>query len=341
MGKYTNSLNNDLIKQHPDYKRLMLQTYLTAPEWRNVEMAEELGEFIQKGNAFYQYPYFKQVATFWRIFAESYRVAKQHHTHRELLTSEYMVMDLFIGVFTTVGFVGLGALSSCLFLLMKKQNQSALQTHVGKLVSDYAEFIHQIPFYNFPYMSKVKPLWRAFYDTPGKSFADYVTFTTAVGQLIARALVSKPIAWWYNQPQNQAAGKIHLLVKGKVTATKLQQIDKEIKLVKSFKKEPNKKNQPQYAHITIPRYEAFAKVINQLVESKIRIKKIASQECIQFKVQETGTELPLGKYRTLYSYQNHVDNKKTHMLDVPVGQLDKTVKSLKEDGLTLKLMHDF
>jgi hypothetical protein len=341
MGKYTNSINGDLIKQHPDYKRLMMQTYLTTPEWRNVEMAEELGEFVQKGNAFYRYPYFKQLTTFWRVFAESYRVAKLHHTHRELLTSEYMVMNLFIGVFTTVGFVGLGTLSSFLFL-MKKQNHSHLQTHVGKLVSEYAEFIHKIPFYNFSYMSKVKPLWRAFYDTRHKSLTDYITFTTTFCQLIARAVVSKPIAWWYNQPQNQAADKIHLLVKGNVTSKQLQEIDKDIKLAKSFKKDTKNKTQPQYAHITLPRYEAFAKVINQFVAQNISVKKIASQECIQFKVQENGsTSFPLGKYRTLYSYQNHIDKKKTHMLDVPVRQLNKTVKSLKEDGLTIKFMHDF
>lgn len=341
MGKYTNSLNNDLIKQHPDYKRLMMQTYLTAPEWRNVEMAEELGEFIQKGNAFYQYPYFKQVATFWRIFAESYRVAKLHHTHKELLTSEYMLMNLFIGVFTTVGFVGLGTLSSLLFLVMKKQNHSTFQTHVGKLVSEYAEFIHKIPFYNFSYMSKVKPLWQAFKVTRSKSLADYVTFLTTFCQLCARAAVSKPIAWWYNQPQNQAADKIHLLVKGDITAKKLQQIDKEITLVKTFEKDPKNTKQSPYVHITIPRYEAFAKVMNQLADNDIKVKKIASQECIQFKVKENGSSLPLGKYRTLYSYQNHLDNNKTHMLDVQVGQLNQTVKSLKEDDLTLKLMHDF
>lgn len=340
MGTYTNHLNNDLKKKHNGYERQMLQTFLTAPEWRNVEMAQEFGRFLQQGNAFYQFPFFKQIGTFWRVFAKSYGAAKQYHTHRTLLASEYMLMNVFIGMFTTVGFAGLGLLSSGLALVLKKKNESHLQQHVGGLVTDYATFIHKIPFYHYDYKAKIKPLYQAFKQTPNKSLADYVTFATAICQLVARAMVSKPIAWWYSQPQNAAAESIHILVKTVYDKDTLEKIDSEIKVLDI--QEKVKGNQKKYyAHMTVPRYEAFAKVIEKLNNANVSIRKIAGQESIQCKVVCNEKSLQaLKQDQVLYSYQNHIDEQRFVMLNVKAKELDQTVHPQNKD-IKLKLMHDF
>ena len=46
MGKYTEQLNKELKAQQPNsYTRPQLQSYMTAPEWRNVEISEHLVSF--------------------------------------------------------------------------------------------------------------------------------------------------------------------------------------------------------------------------------------------------------------------------------------------------------
>lgn len=340
MGNLTNRFNNELKKKHEGYERQMFQTFLTAPEWRNVEMAEEFGRFLQQGNAFYQFPFFKQVGTFWRVFAKSYGVAKQHHSHTTLLTSEYMLMNAFIGMFTTVGFVGLGLLSSGLALVLKRKNESYLQQHVGFLVTDYANFIHKIPFYHYDYKGKIKPLYEAFKQTKNKSLTDYVTFATAICQLMARGIVSKPIAWWYSKPQNVAADRIHILVKSTHDKAALEKIDSEIKVLEV--QEKVKKNvKSHYAHMTVPRYEAFATVVEKLISHDVAIRKIAGQESIQCKVvceAKSLSELP--QDHVLYSYQNHVDEQRFVMLNMKANDLNQIVHP-KDNGFKLKLMHDF
>lgn len=340
MGKFTEQFNENLKKSQKGYERALLQTYFTAAEWRNVEMSEELGKFLGKGNAFYRFPFFKQIVTFWSVFRHSYQAAKRHHSHRELWFSEYMVMNIFIGISTTLGFAALGALSLLLYPFMRAKNDTMFQKHVAEMVDDYAKFIHTIPFYNYPYLKKFNPMWQAFKNSPDRSLADYVSFFTATIEILARSALSAPVAWWYNQPQNQAAERIHLLVKTQ-DSDKLKNIDPAIEMIE----EPQVNNQSlkkyHYAHITVPRYEAFATAVNQLIESDIKIQKIAGQDRIQFKVLAKEESFVKSNSHLLYTYNNHLNKKHFMMVDVPTRQLHSTVKLFEENDVKIKLMHDF
>lgn len=342
MGHFTNSWNARLKNQHSGYERLLLQTFMTAPEWRNVEMAEEFGAFLRNGHPFYRYPYFKQIATFWKVLAKSYQAAKKHQSHKTILTSEYMLMSLFIGSFTTLSFMGLGLFSLLLSPVMKNRNASHFQNKVGKLVQNYGQFIHRVPFYNYAYGSKIKPIYQAFARSPHKTVADFITFITVLCQLLTRMLIAKPIAWWYNQPQNQEDNKIHLIVKSKLTQAQLKKIDPAIKVKQSLTKRNDRQRRAHYTHITLPRYEAFTDMVKKLVKRNVQIKKIASQDRIQFKILTDQRSLPSQqRAQMLYSYQNQLDSKQTVLLAVKTKRISETVKSLDKEKIKIKYMHDF
>lgn len=336
MGKFTEKFNEELKESQKGYERALLQTYFTAPEWRNVEMSEELGKFLSKGNAFYRFPFFKQIITFWSVFHHSYQAAKKYHTHRELWLSEYMVMNIFIGVSTTLGFAALGALSLLLSPFMQAKNETLFQKHVAEMVNDYAKFIHTVPFYNYPYGEKFNPMWQAFKNSQNRSLTDYATFFTATMEILVRSVLSAPVAWWYNQPQNQAAERIHLLVKTQDVDT-LKNMDPTIEIIGK----PQLNNQHHYAHITVPRYEAFSIAVNQLIENNIKIQKIAGQDRIQFKVLAKEQDFVKSNSDLLYTYNNHLNKKHFMMVDVPTRQLHSTVKLFEENNVNIKLMHDF
>lgn len=94
-------------QQYPDYSRDQVQTYLTTPEWNNVDAAQHYGEYINTV-PFYEFPYMAHVKTFWKTFFNSWScAAKEKGGNVKLLLSpsvllNYMPMNIFIGCFMTV-----------------------------------------------------------------------------------------------------------------------------------------------------------------------------------------------------------------------------------------------
>lgn len=343
MGKYTNKLNAKLKKAHSDYERKLVRTYFTAPEYRNVEMAEEIGKFIHQGKAFHQFPYFKQIATFWQVFYRSYSATRKHHTRYELFTSDYMLMNLFIGISITIGHFVKGLISLPLSLLLKSRNDTHFQKHIGRLINDYATFLHKVPFFNYPYVSKIRPLWSAFWSSPNKTFNDVLSLIIVTIELIGRKAVCLPIAWFYNQPQNKEADRIHLLVKTRKSPAQIKNTDKSIKVVGKILTKKNANGiKHQYAHVTVPRYVAFQRAIEKLVKNHVKIKKIAGQDRIQCKLVIDSQDVrKIDKKQILYTYQNHLNNKKYVELDVTTDKLNNTLNKLEKNNIKINMMHDF
>lgn len=339
MGKYTEILNQKIKQGHPDYQRQLYQTYLTVPEWRNVEMAQELGAFLKEGHAFYRFPFFKQIVGLWRIFIDSYRTARRHHTASELIFSEYMLMNVFISTFTTIGFVAKGLFSLLLYPFLNQKNKTTFQDTVADLVTEYANFLQHTPFYYFNYLSKLPVIYNAFWENKNKTLADVVSLGVTTVELLFRHMISAPIAWWYSQPQNAVADKIHLLVKVNDPLLNLKRIDKRIQIIEHWQKN-NSSNQSQYYHITVPRYAEFQKIANRFVRKDIKFKKIAGQDKIQFKIEVTNDKL-LSKYNVLYAYRNYIDNKKIVEIDVTTKEFNQTVRNLQKDRIRIRNMHDF
>ena len=86
MGRFTRKLNDNLSLDST-YQREQYQSYMTGPEWRNVEMVEEYAAFLKEGKSTFQFPYFRQILGLWRVMFHSYRAARQYNTHAEIIFS--------------------------------------------------------------------------------------------------------------------------------------------------------------------------------------------------------------------------------------------------------------
>lgn len=100
---------NDL-KQKETYRNGM-NTYLTGPEWQIVRSAQNYSAFIEH-TPFYSFPYFSEIGTFWKVYAKSWNAARCHYSFWEVATSEYNMMNTFIGVMTTIEYTVKGILSA-------------------------------------------------------------------------------------------------------------------------------------------------------------------------------------------------------------------------------------
>lgn len=110
------------LDKTPGYQRQLMQTYLTAPEWCNVRATRAYADFIQH-TPFFKFPFFEQVGTFWRVFGHSWSAARQYNSFKEVATSEYTIMNLFIGATMTAEFAAKGLISFPVNLIYGDQQQ--------------------------------------------------------------------------------------------------------------------------------------------------------------------------------------------------------------------------
>jgi len=98
------------VRKNTDYHRDQAQTFLTAPEWNNVDIATAYSAFI-KHTPFYEFPYIQHIQLYWKLFVQSGKhAAIQKGGYLKLLTAgssvyNYVLMNLFIGISMTIEFL--------------------------------------------------------------------------------------------------------------------------------------------------------------------------------------------------------------------------------------------
>jgi SAM-dependent methyltransferase len=98
------------LQKNPTYVRDSMQTYLTTPEWFNVDTAQEYGQFIEH-TPFYEYPYLHDLQTYWKVFRNAWQQAAREKGHLAIATSPYTAMNLFIGIMMSVEYGAKGLIS--------------------------------------------------------------------------------------------------------------------------------------------------------------------------------------------------------------------------------------
>lgn len=113
----------------PDYKRDLAQTYLSSPEWLNVDVAQEYGMFIEH-TPFYEFPYFKSIAAYWDVFKKSWHAAAQKNGILKTTLSPYTLMNSFIGATMTLEYAAKGIISAPVRWLYSGQESSKIKVLV-------------------------------------------------------------------------------------------------------------------------------------------------------------------------------------------------------------------
>lgn len=85
------------LKNNSGYQRDIAQTYLTSPEWHNVDVSQEYASFIEH-TPFYEFPYMKSIQSYWDVFGKSFIAAKKRKGFFATAFSPYTLMNVFVGV---------------------------------------------------------------------------------------------------------------------------------------------------------------------------------------------------------------------------------------------------
>jgi hypothetical protein len=142
-----------------DWQREEANSYLTYPEWHIVFAYDGLAHTVARGDED-DFGYLRSISSFWGSACALTRVAGQHggadwgtrsmvHTIGVSFTVEMLAKALYeetIGRFTA---------------WIRGPRKTPQDQAVAKIAADYAAFLRQTPWYEYPFHRKAQDLWAA------------------------------------------------------------------------------------------------------------------------------------------------------------------------------------
>lgn len=245
------------------FDRSEANTYLTYPEWHIVYAYEGMANVLKDGDE-YNFDYIKSVVGFWKSFCELNRMASQHGT------ADFNTRATIhtIGASFTLEMMMKAAYEETLGRLFAKSRgvQKAPQdTSAANVAADYAEFLHQVPWYKFDFDAAVETLWNEPLTQPVRGWERRI----ALGgewkvKSVYASVISGAVA---------ATGQAALKVRSVITGLPAQQLSaiKGVTIVESH---------PHYTVIETPRYRQFTDILETIAADGGRVMEIAGNDDI-------------------------------------------------------------
>lgn len=321
-----------------EFQRPFKQTYLTAPEWQNVRAAQRYGDFVENQPAT-KYPYFKEIAGFWKVYGKSWGAAQKESSFQDVALSEYNFMNLFVGTTMTLeyGIKGVIALPFSLFPQGSSQKSSADLERIRSLKA-YGEFIENTPFYKYPYFKDIGTYWRVYGSqkkTAKSVVKGFVKGIAMTGEYTLKGLISAPMALVYGSEGLKEAEVIHLLIKDKDNL--IESIDPSIVVVDSCPDTHMK-------HIQCPRYMRFTELMVKISrEPSIECVNIAGHDKIQVDVQDKKAQMQqYPGVRKLYDIPAPTEHQNAYCaLEIENKEIFQVLRNLASDEVDILFIHDY
>jgi hypothetical protein len=148
------AISQRLTTEIAGYKRPEESTYLTYPEWAIVYAAREYAGFVGKDLPS-GFPYFAYVGRFWQDYAAMIRASSDYP-----FNFQNHLMLMVIGISHTVEHVIQSVYENTVGRLSAIAGAPAPEDdYQAKVAADYAAFLDQVPWYQYPYAEKRAGLW--------------------------------------------------------------------------------------------------------------------------------------------------------------------------------------
>jgi hypothetical protein len=311
------------------YLRDGSSTFLTLPAWYVVYSAEEYATFV-KSHAPSRFPYFAAIKQYWRYYASSCGGTKrifpfEAHTHLILgMTGLGFTLDNTVkGAYENT----VGVLSEGIGFYHTEEDVFARKT-----ARQYADFMHTVPWYDFPFAARLEALWK---ETPlwgldivrkwERRFAlsaEYSLMATYAG--IVRLGTHSD-----RKPEDLV---IHAWIDG---ASERIFEDDRVRKIKTL-------GEDSYI-VTLPRFEAFTPMVVALAKQGVRFREFAgNDEILLTAMAPSALEFRLAA-GDLLLYEPLLTNAGATRIavKVPVESLREALAELASRGITLERIYDY
>lgn len=327
-GAPPKALADKVRAEIPGYQRPEESTFLTYPEWAIVYAAREYAGFVDK-NQPSGFPYIAYVGRFWQDYAmvirasANYKFNLANHQMLVVIGTSHSIEHILQWAYeNTVGRVTEAA----------SGKRTAADIYQARVATDYAAFLDQVPWYQFPYAQKRAGL-IAVEPAPGDSsirtserklaFGLADTIKQAYADLIRQALAAT---------SDPALLDIHVWAKGPVGEATRNEPDTLLE----------RELGPDGTIFVTKRYQVFTEMIPRLIDKGVSFVEIGGNDEIMVTVLSTDSIAVPEGMRILFSYPLPADpsTRRTGMT-VAVRRLHLVLPALIKSGARLEHVYDY
>jgi hypothetical protein len=294
----------EAVSAIPDYYRPESKTYLTLPEWYIVYSTDEYADFIAT-NSSSDFPYFRAVGQFWQSYVDVCHEIRGRYP----FNGDSQFTLAFIGISFTAENMLKGAYEGTIGRLtdwISSETPTEEEVYAAQVAGEYGEFMHEIPWYFFPFKETLLGLWNEtslWGPDPIRKWERKLALTIEYGgKLLYSSFTNLGAQATYGGADVE---KIYAVTQG-VTDEMLSQdleVVQEIDGVRQL--------------IRITRFEYFSDTVPGLLERGVRFEEIAGNDEVLFTL--------LGSQDADYSFEHG-----EYLFDLPIltqpGQTRAAVK---------------
>ena len=250
-----------------NYARSEEQTYLTLPEWYIVYSADEYAAFIAANNPPSQFPYFKAVGQYWRSYYDVCAVTRDTYP----LNARYHIILTVIGTSFTLENIVKGAYENTVGRVTEWLSSEAVteeDVYAGQVAKAYGDFIHTIPWFEFPFDEKLRGLWAETSLWGPNVIRKWERKFALSLEYGGKSMYARLIRGGNEASFTPQDLEIQVWATG-VSEDVLSQED-QIKIIKAIDDEA--------VIAAVPRYEAFTKIVPRLIEQGVQFVEIAGND---------------------------------------------------------------
>ena len=322
---------NPVTAELPDYARSEDQTYLTLPEWYIVFNADEYAAFIAQ-NQPSQFPYFRAIGQFWRSYYEvcgviggRYPFNFEYQLTLAVIATSFTLENIVRGLYENT----IGRLAEWL----SSADPTAEELYARQVAKAYGDFIHTVPWYEFPFPETFSGLWQKtglWGPNPIRKWERKLALSLEYG---TKALYGRLL----RQGAEATFAPINLetQVWASGLSTELLQAEPEVRIIQPIDE--------QTALAGIPRYEAFTQIVPRLTAQGVQFIDIAGNDEILITAlapSDWTYSLPDGQ--RLFAMPSLIEpHRQRIVVKVPVKSLHQVLNHMADHNIQLEHIYDY
>lgn len=311
-----------------DERRPEVRTWLTYPEWHIVYSADSLGRHLAAGRRPSSYPYGSDIAGFWTGLCAVNRVARGADG-----TSDAKLMIYTIGVSYTIELAVKAAYEHTVGRLAEWLSgwTSADDRHAARTQQVYGAFMHETPWYRFPFGEALADEWRT--EEPDLQFRHWERRFALTAEYGVKAGYARLLDLASGAALGRDALSLRFIARG--TLESLTSIDARLKPVGVLR--------GGLTIVEAPRYAQFTALLEKLSQNPIELVEIAGNDDILITIHLPAAANPQWRNATtlLAMPLGEKPDWQRLGLAIKVADLLSTIRQVKAIGGTLEHVYDY
>ena len=311
------------------YFREEAPTFLTLPEWYIVYSTEDYARFLESRPPS-QFPYLDTIQQYWSYYADVCRATKGVyrfdtgvHLMLGVIGTSFSAENAIRGAYERT----VGRLTELIAGYHTEEDAFARRT-----AREYGEFMHTVPWYEFPFAGKLKALWR---ETPLLGRGQIRKWERRVA-LTAEYGIKAAYGWMIARSTGAVYAAEELVIHAWVENAPDRIFDDErVRRVRTV-------DTRSYL-IMLPRYEPFTDVVAMLVKQGVRFRDFAGNETIVLTAiapAKWDYRLPSGEVVLSATILTNPAAKRI-VVKAPVASLHSILTELESRGVILEHLYDY